>query len=80
MFYLHKLCVASKQIFVVVVVVVVVVSAAAVNFVFDSVQKLLNIPSYVHTHTHTHTHTSIKKIHSAKSQGKDMKLIFIHCI
>jgi len=48
MFYLHKLCVASKQIFVVVVVVVVVVSAAAVNFVFDSVQKLLNIPSYVH--------------------------------
>jgi hypothetical protein len=45
-------CVASQRVFIVVVFVV--------YFVIDSVQKLLDTPSYVRIHKHTHTHTQIR--------------------
>jgi hypothetical protein len=45
------LCVASQRMFIVVVVFV--------YFVTDSVQKLLDTPSYIHTYTHKYIHAYI---------------------
>jgi len=46
------LCVDSQRVFVVVVVVVVVV-----DFVIDSVRKILDTPSYLKSETKFHIHT-----------------------